>query len=173
MNDWNFCIYRKQTPRSVGRKKIKICPLEKQSPNTCSLYTQQWNFLLFPPGLAAGNSRAGGDGKQVLPCSAHSAPQILALQQEGDGSGSATPRSGGRNNNNRPGTKVSDSFHVIFIFLSNYYLSIWMALSQSNSSAGNRSFRWCSVQLIFLCGDNHLQGRCSPSAIALGTNTED
>ena len=64
-------------------------------------------FCLSPSGPAAGNSRAGGDGKQVLPWFAHSAPQIPALQQEGDGSSSTPARSGG--GDNRPGTKVSAS----------------------------------------------------------------
>lgn len=64
-------------------------------------------FCLSHSGPAAGNSRAGGDGKQVLPWFAHSAPQIPALQQEGDGAGGAPARSG--RGDNRPGTKVSGS----------------------------------------------------------------
>lgn len=74
-------------------------------PVKCTLSSE--TFCFSPSGPAAGNSRAGGDGKQVLPWFAHSAPQIPALQQEGDGSGSTPVRSGG--GGNRPGTKVSDS----------------------------------------------------------------
>lgn len=62
------------------------------TPATCTLSNEPSCFS--PPGPAAGNSRVGGDGKQVLPCSAHSASQILALQQEGDGPGSAPAGSG-------------------------------------------------------------------------------
>lgn len=129
------------------------------TPALCTLSNETSSF--FPPGPAAGNSRAGGDGKQVLPCSAHSAPQILALQQEGDGSGSATPRSGGRDNNNRPGTKVSDSFLTNFIFLSKYYLSIWMALSQWIHQQETEVSGDTLSTSDLLCGVNLLQGRCS------------
>lgn len=62
-------------------------------------------FCLSPSGPAAGNKGAGGDGKQVLPWFADSAPQIPALQQGADGSGSSTAGSGG--GDHRPGTKVS------------------------------------------------------------------
>lgn len=60
---------------------------------------------LSPSGPAAGNAGAGGDGKQVLPWFADSAPQIPALQQGADGSGSTPAGSGG--GDHRPGTKVS------------------------------------------------------------------
>lgn len=71
----------------------------------CTLSTE--TFCLSPSGPAAGNSGAGGDGEQVLPRFTHSAPQIPAVQQEGDGSGSTSAGSGG--GNNRPDTKVGDS----------------------------------------------------------------
>lgn len=74
------------------------------TPAACTLGNEPSCFS--PPGSAAGNSRVGGDGKQVLPCSAHSTSQILALQQEGDGPGSAPAGSGW--GDNRPSTKVSD-----------------------------------------------------------------
>lgn len=131
----------------LGGRKLRLVLLKNNlpTPAICTLSNETSYF--FPPGPAARNSGAGGDGKQVLPCSAHSAPQILALQQEGDGSGSAAPRSGWRDYDNRPGAKVSDNFLANFIFLSKYYLSIWIVLSQSNSSTGNRSFRLYFVHL--------------------------
>lgn len=62
-------------------------------------------MCLSPSGAAAGNEGAGGDGKQVLPWFADPAPQIPALQQGADGSGSSPAGSGG--GDHRPGTKVS------------------------------------------------------------------
>lgn len=90
--------------------KLRVALLQNKSdtfhlPVKCTLSAE--NLCLSPSGPAAGNSRAGRDRKQVLSWFAHSAPQIPALQREGDGSGNTPARFGRRDN--RPGTKVSDS----------------------------------------------------------------
>lgn len=62
-------------------------------------------FCFSPTGPADRNSRAGGDGRQVLPRPAHSATQILALQQEANNSGCSPAGSGG-GDQRLPDTKV-------------------------------------------------------------------
>lgn len=87
-------------------------------------------------GPAAGNTGAGGDGKQVLPWFADSAPQIPALQQGADGSGSSPAGSGG--GDHRQGTKVSDSVQRALLwewswweYVLGLYLQKWTVLMET------------------------------------------